>query len=794
MRRPGTCGIAAMACALALALLCIPSARAGEPADAPPLPPEVVAMPPGGRVPPPDETPPPPTETTAPPEETTAPPTETTAPPEETTAPPTETTAPPEETTAPPTEVTAPPEENPAPPTEVTAPPEETPVVPKPTPPKEDMIKLGDQKGTSIPRVIEMIAKDLKVNFLMPEQLTGTVTIRWNRDLPKSEALEILRTILDDEGYALIEGKHFIRVVQKGPNVASAPTDVVVVRGEQAVGETEKQITAIVVLNYIEANDAFQVLSQLRDRTALIAMLPGINAIIIKDSEARVRYLMDIVEKLDVPGTTGIVTVVRIEYAEAGKLAKIINDVISAGKGPSPIGATEEVPGVPMPSGGLAQQPTGIKIIPDERLNSLIIVASERETEQVLDLIKKLDVQPPEGIFPIHTFQCKNQKAATLASVLTDFAQRRPPVQPTAEGPAVPGATGKESEVFFIADETTNKILVSASALDWEIYQQLLQELDLPQPQVLVEVWVVELSSNDQFNLGIEWQTRGPSGDARVGPSRQEIFGGTSVGVGLGDVFAGNGFNRGLNVAVRSMTNTRVTIGGKTYIIPDVDAYLKALSEVTKVNVLSSPKLLTLNNEAASVDVTDQIFISKSQITGTGLDQNVTETFDTQDVGIKLNFTPQINADGFVIMDVDLSVSSVVGAAITEAGSRPVIAQRETKNKVRVENGNTIIISGLRRHDKSKSVARVPVLGRIPLVGLLFRSTTVIDLQTNLMIFITPHIVTDTPEMQAVSDQIQGQDLDLERPRFEIDPKRWRQLQRQEAHEAGEHDTGVWQR
>jgi len=652
---------------------------------------------------------------------------------------------------------------------------------------EEEMIPIKGDQTLPIQRVIDIIGKDLKVNFILPEQLTGSVVMKIKRGLPKAEAFDILRAILDNvgEGYALVEGPYFISVVKKGPEVYSVPTDVVTIRAEEPLGATEKPITAIIVLDYIDAKEVYSILAQLKDRKAFVSMLPRINAIIIKDAESRVRYLMSIIEKLDVPGTTGVVNIVQIEFADASKLARVINEIISITKGPSPFGPTEAGP----EGARVAPEATGIKIIPDPRLNSLIIVASERETEQVVELIKKLDVPPPPGVLPIHTFQCKNQKADKLASVLRDFSRERPPVGAGAD-PSGKGG-GKAAEVFFIADEATNKILISASQLDWEVYQGLLNELDQPQPQVLVEVWIVEVSSDDQFGLGVEWQTRGPSGDARVGPSRQEIFGGTSVGVGLGDVFEGEGFNRGLNIAVRSMSNTRLTIGGKTYIIPDIDVYLKALSEVSKVNVLSSPKLLTLNNETAKVDVTDQISISNSQISGTGEDREVTETFDREDVGVKLSFTPQINADGFVIMDVDLNVSSVVGAAITEAGSRPVIAQRKTTNKVRVEDGQTIVISGLRRHDRTKSIARVPVLGRIPLVGLLFRSTTVIDLQTNLMIFITPHIVTDTPEMVAITEEMQGQDIERERPRFIIEPGRWRRNQRQQARE-NEKETSVW--
>jgi general secretion pathway protein D len=666
-------------------------------------------------------------------------------------------------------------------------------------PSRAKMISLKDQKNAPIPLIIDMLSRELKVNYLLPDQLTGTVTIKWNRDLPGDEALNILRLILDDEGYTLIDRGSFLIVKPKaGSEPWSVPTPI---RDAKELSEGEEYVTAIVVLNYIEVQEVQSLLTQLKDKAALVVPLTRINALIIKDSEARVRYLMEIIDKLDVPGTTGIVSVVRVMYADAGKLADLLDKVLT-GQGPSVLPEYEGVPGGAMPvvppGAGIGQR-AQIKIIPDTRLNSLIIVATERETEEVKKLIQRLDVPPPTDVFPVHTFQCKNQKAVDLAGLLENFSKQRPLMAQAAPGAGPARGEGKEAEVFFIADEATNKILVSASPLDWEVYEQVLKELDQPQPQVLVEVWIVEISSEDQFGLGVEWETQPPSGDARTGPSLQEAFGATSFGLGLGDVFTDQSYKRGLNIAVRSMTNTRITVGGKTYLIPNIDAYLKALSDITTVNVIASPKILTLNNEDAEVDIKTVIKTATSEISGVGADREAVTQYRDTDVGIKLLFTPQINADGFVIMDVDLTVSNVVGADVTDAGLTPPIAERITKNRVRVEDDHTIIISGLRRHDKTRTTTGVPVLGRIPLLGLLFRSSSTIDLKTNVMIFITPHIVTDTSAMEQVTQQLQGQDLELQRERLEIRPDRYRRLQRvreraaDRAEERGD-ETSVWER
>ena len=676
---------------------------------------------------------------------------------------------------------------------------EATEEVKPPDQPKEQpkkMIKLGKLEGGNLLTVITTVAKGLEVNLLYPEDLVNVkVSYLCSRDLPADEALEILRAILDDENYMLVESPYFLKIVKKeemGPQVTEPPDQpIVVLPGDSELGNTEKPVTAIIVLDYIDANEVVGVLGPLRDKRSLLNVLPRINAIILKDAESRVNYLMKIVEKLDVPGTAGIVEVRQIKFADAGQMAETVKAVLG-GKGPALLGGDDMGEGtVPMvPGGPLTAVSEGVKIIEDARLNSLIIVGSEREIKEVLKLIDRLDVPQDVGP-PIHIYECKNQEAGKLAQMLTDFASWRPPTEGAQPGqPARTG--GKEAEVFLIADESTNKIIVAASPLEWEIYKGVLDELDKPQPQVLVEVWIVEVSSNDQFNLGVDWQTRGPQFDARVGPSVQEVGLASSTGTGLGDVFGDQGYKRGFNVLVRSFSNTRVTIGGKTYLVPDIDAYLKALSETTKTKVLGSPKLLTLNKEEASVNVTNEISISQSQITGAGDTRDVVENFERQKVGITLKFTPQINADGFVIMTVDLKVSSIVGADITEAGTRPVIAERTTLNKVRVENGQTIVISGLRRHDTAKTVVRVPVLGRIPLVGLLFRSTSTIDQQTNLMIFITPHIVTDTPQMVSITETMQGQDIERYRDRFTIEPKEWRKLQLQRQREKDSNRGDVW--
>jgi len=330
---------------------------------------------------------------------------------------------------------------------------------------------------------------------------------------------------------------------------------------------------------------------------------------------------------------------------------------------------------------------------------------------------------------------------------------------------------GGTEEAFFLADPATNMILIQAAPRKMDFYLALLKELDQPQKQVVIEVWVVEVSSKSQLDIGVEFKPADVVAGT-TGPMQNEIVGGTDFGLGLDSLLAGGGFaSSGVSMAMRSLGNTRFEFGDKVYRIPSFDSFLTALRGDTKVNILSSPKLATLNNEPASVEVSEEISVAESRIASyatleaqaqTTVPGAVTETYSRQSVGMLLDITPQINSENSVIMEINLEVSS-----IAEAGVRPVIAQRFTTNKVRVDNEKTVVISGLRRTDKTKTGSRVPIIGQIPILGMLFSYESTITLNTNLLVFITPHIISDSLDMAEVTERLKNQDLEKERFRFQ---------------------------
>ncbi|MDP2898800.1 MAG: type II secretion system secretin GspD [bacterium] len=661
--------------------------------------------------------------------------------------------------------------------------------------------------------IIKLVSESTGRNFLIQTPIAGTVLIYCPKMIPANTALDMLGIILDSQGYtmAVTDDPPLVYVTKKA-GVGPIPTKVKVEGKEEELTEKRELATLLVVLNYVSVDDMQDILRNFKSATCIMTAYPAGNFLILKDDEASLKYLLELVKKIDAPGTVSKLTFRELKYADAIETASLLTELLAektgarvSRPGTTLTPPTPGRPPTPTPMGvspTIVGAATATKIMPDERTNRLIILASEKDTEWILSFVDKLDVEPTEEMYPIRTYIAQYQDATELADTLASFVAGQPRARtgqqrtartgtvrsrtlgqtattatgaPGAASPAAvrgPVAAGTE-EAFFLADPATNMVLMQAAPQKLEMYMTLLRELDRPQKQVLIEAWVVEISSKNQLDVGVEFKSAEIGPAQRVGPMGDEVFGGSNFDLGLDSLLSGTGFpSSGLALGLRSLTNTKLDIGGKVYYLPNIDTFLRALREDTTFNILSSPKLLTLNNETASVDVTDEISIAESSITSLSttetLPSGVTETFSRTDVGISLEITPQVNSENSVIMEIDLLVGSIAGVEdITLAGSRPVIANRSTITKVRVDNGRTIVISGLRRADRTQTSTRIPILGQIPILGLLFSHQRTLTVNTNLLIFITPHIVSDTLDMLEVTETMKNQDIETERGRFQ---------------------------
>lgn len=376
--------------------------------------------------------------------------------------------------------------------------------------------------------------------------------------------------------------------------------------------------------------------------------------------------------------------------------------------------------------------------------NSLIIVDTGSNVNRMRDIIKRIDLPVSKELGRIKVFNIQHTNATDLAKTLQTLLAAKKP------------ATPKE-QVFIASYASTNSILVSAPPEDMKEIERIIGEIDTYRPQVLVEAAIVEVSTTRGLELGVEWlggvksgkEGLAAGGFVQQGGSLLSIGGGIASAIESGDMTratgAMSGLKTGLNIGVLGET---IKFMGKEY--PSLSAFLRALSTVEKVNILSTPQILTLNNEEAEIIVGE----NRPYLTSTRLDAagNPIYSYDYRDIGVKLKVKPSINKDGFVYLNIYQEVTKVSLAATTQTGATsPTTLKRSTKTTVGVKDSQTIVISGLISDDETGSSQGIPVLSSIPVIGYLFGYKSTTKDKKNLLVFITPKIVYLPEQMEEIT-------------------------------------------
>jgi general secretion pathway protein D len=382
--------------------------------------------------------------------------------------------------------------------------------------------------------------------------------------------------------------------------------------------------------------------------------------------------------------------------------------------------------------------------------NSIIVTDSMSNIKKIESLVRAIDVAAPEGKGKINVYYLKNANADDLAKLLTALVARLPvPPQPGAPQPVNP-STILEGAVNISADKSTNSLIIVASPGDLETVKDVIQKLDIRRRQVYVEVSIIELSLSKMRDLGFEFEAPIKTSNLNEGAT-SAVVGGTNFG-NIGNVIA-NGpaaLAQMSGLAVGAIKGT-FTFQGKQFL--SVGALLHALQTDGDVNVLSTPNILTMDNQKAEIMVGQNVpFITgqtQNAITGS---QSLFNTVTRQDVGIKLSITPQIASSDNVRLEVNQEISDVIASTLTNVAG-PTTSKRSATTAVVVKDRQTMVIGGLIRDNVTSSTSKVPFLGDIPLLGWLFKSkTTSID-KTNLMIFITPYIINNEDEAGELAKQ-----------------------------------------
>ena len=466
---------------------------------------------------------------------------------------------------------------------------------------------------------------------------------------------------------------------------------------------------------------------------------PRLNALIIIADRLATDRVLQLIAKLDtVQGTSGEtqLKLVALENTSAKRMAvllsKIFSDSVVAGKGE-----------------GKTAKASPVKIIEEERLNSLIIIAGRLEIEQILSLIKKLDVFQESGKIKSNfkLYHLKHAVAKDMAVILkevtgriTEVARKDEKPKPEAQNQSKTVNSGGQTDISISADEATNSLLIFAPSDAFTTLDKIIIELDVPRMQVYVEALVMEVTLSKSLDLGINWKASGLTSGGRV------LTGGFPGGGG----FTGDSARITADSSTIGVLNgNTISIGGEEFF--SFGAFVKAVQSNNDVNVLANPQLMIINNpqdgEIPNINVVSVVPVSPKTVTSAS--NITTKEYQYKEVGIKLEIRPQISGENSIRLDIAQESSDVVnpGAeAIT-------IFKRTIKTSVIAEDGEIIVLGGLIKEKVARNQNKIPGFGDLPLIGWLFRSKLDQFEKINLLIFIRPTIIRTKKDLQKVNQR-----------------------------------------
>ncbi len=373
--------------------------------------------------------------------------------------------------------------------------------------------------------------------------------------------------------------------------------------------------------------------------------------------------------------------------------------------------------------------PNELLITAYTRTNALLVNGDMKNISLLLNMVKFLDTALPTEQSDIHIYKLENANAEELAATLSALASSIPVQQKEAKQkpPAEQSAFSERFKV--VANKETNSLIIISAPQDYEKIEGIIKGLDVKRDQVLVEALIVEISLNDDQIFGFDWSAiiDTPYDADAVASSNTGLY---AEGLQTGGL-------PGLTVGLLNGT------------LPNVYAILNANRENTNLKILSTPEIVTVDNHEATINISEQIpFLTSSRVDE---QNNVIQTYDYKDIGIILKLTPHINKNGYITMEIEQQIKKLVES--TRTLENPSVYKREITSKVTVKDERTIVIGGLIRDDVTNIEQKVPLLGDIPLLGLLFRKQIKQRTRTNLLVFLTPHIITEDTDIERITEK-----------------------------------------
>jgi len=579
-----------------------------------------------------------------------------------------------------------------------------------------------DFDNVDIGLFIKFISELTGKNFVVDKGVKGKVTIISPTKISIKEAYKVFESVLEVHGFTTVPAGKIIKIV---PALHARSKSIETRLREEAITAEDKVATQLIPLEYANPDELKKLFTPLISKSSVIASYPPTRMLIVTDVLSNIKRLLRIVKEIDVMGIGEQISVIPLEHATASDLSKSLADIFQRR-------VRKPKKGVPVS--------TLIKIVPDERTNSLITLATEDDTFRIKELIRLLDKEIPRGEGDIHVYYLQNANAEDLVKVLTALPSEEERQARKGKAPVI------SKEVRIVADKATNSLIIRAKKHDYLVLEDIIKKLDIPRRMVYIEALIMEVNVDKEFRLGVEWRAIEETGSHE---GRKIVtFGGSIPGEGIFPTIDPTtktvSFPTGFSLGV---LGEGITIGD--ILFPNIGAVLRAYQKDSDVHIISTPQILTTDNEEAEIKVGENVpYLTREEITG--VTEREYATYEYKDVGVTLRITPQINQQRFVRLKIFQEVITIK-AGTTQF--KPTTLKRSAETTVIVKDKNTVVIGGIIGESIERGTYKVPCLGDIPVLGWLFKSRSRSRNKTNLFVFLTPHVIESPIEAEKIYEE-----------------------------------------
>jgi general secretion pathway protein D len=570
-------------------------------------------------------------------------------------------------------------------------------------------------KDTDIQEFIKFVADVTGTTMVVDPNVKGKVRVISSQPVTQAELYDLFLSILDVQGYTAVRSGQIIRIVPS-KDARSSPVPLM---GDQDTAANDEYVTQVIRLENISAAKLIPVLRPLVPQQAHMAAYAPSNAIILSDIRSNIGRIVDIIERMD-RSAVQTTEIIRLRYGVAEDVVSMLNALEKSRQGEGAEADKEAI------------------LVADKRTNSVVVTADEVTVERIRKLVTYLDT-PLEQSGNVRVIYLEYADSVEVAEVLTRVMQN---IARLEEGGANKRAGNNESTIE--ADAGTNSLIITADTDEMAALESVIARLDIRRAQVLIEAIIVEMEMTEGQELGLQWlfsNDGGLYGSNISTSSAQQARNRALADAILPDDGSETISTRGVAGALSQIPGTTLGWG-----VVDQDltmsVILNALETQGNANILSTPSLLTLDNEEAFITVGQQVPFVTGSYTSTGVAngaQNPFQTIERQSVGVTLTVTPQVNEGDSVVLDIVQEVSSISAQILV--ASDVITNERKIETKVLANDSDIVVLGGLVKDEVQDSTQGIPILSDIPLLGRLFRNDVVTVTKSNLLVFIRPTII-----------------------------------------------------